>query len=156
MITYSIGTYLFIAGVISIIIAGSKPGKFWYIFLIVGITFITMRLKMKNITILNNSYSQTEYLTYKNSYQYILKDGNKINTLVKDNTIINDSEFELKIEKVEYGYGSLSSNDNKIVGVISPYSCVNLNYDIDYFYKTPPNSIKVKGSDSRLRFWLHR
>jgi hypothetical protein len=156
MITENLGSYMLIAGVISVIISFSKPGKFWYIFLIVGATFIVMRLKMKNVMILKDYETKYKYLTYKDSIKYNLRNGEQHNYVIKENTIINDSRFELKIEKVGYGYGSLASDETKIVDVISPYSSVNLKYEVDYIYETPPNSIKVKGGGSFVKLWLHK
>ena len=158
MITADMGLYIFLAGFLSILVLRFYRGKYWYIFLILGFSLIGLGFVMDNVTILTGNNEKHEYLTLKNSHFYTFENGTTKTISIEDNTLINDTENEFIIEKVEYGYSKYSSSDSRdnFMTTISPYSAQSLTYSIDYFYTEPPQSIRVKGGSSKTRYWLHK
>jgi len=156
MISDSMGFYLFFAGLASIFILRFYRGKYWYIFLILGFSLMGLRFVMDKVTILTGNNEKQEFLTLKNSISYTYKNGLAESVSIKVNTLINDTEDELIIEKVEYGRYENSNNDDNYIETINPYSSQDLIYRVNYFYTDPPSSIRVKGGRSTTRYWLHK
>lgn len=159
MITEDMGLYFFLAGFLSILVLRFYRGKYWYIFLILGFSLIGLFFVMDNVTILTGNNKKLEYLTLKNSHFYTFENGTTKTISIEDNTLINDTENEFIIEKVQYGYYSkyyTSNSQDNYMTTISPYSAKSLPYSIDYFYTDPPKSIRVKAGSSTLRYWLHK
>ena len=158
MITADMGLYIFLAGFLSILVLRFYKGKYWYIFLILGFSLIGLFFVMDDVTILRGNNEKQEYITLKNSHFYTFENGTTKTISIEDNTLINDTENEFIIEKVEYGYSKYSTSDSQdnYMTTISPYSAISLPYSIDYFYTDPPKSIRVKASSSTLRYWLHK
>jgi hypothetical protein len=95
-------------------------------------------------------------LTFGSSIDYTFQDGTSTNLLVSSNTLVNDTQDKLIVEKVEYStYSSISSGDN-IVNIIEPYSFSQLGSSVSYFFEEPPKTISVKGGGSTTRYWLHK
>lgn len=156
MISDNMGFYLFFAGLGSLFILRFYSGKYWYIFLILGFGLVSLRFVMDKVTILTGNNEKREYLTFKKKFTYSFKNGETQSITISDNTLINDTEDKLIIEKVIYSrYASSSSGDNYMT-TISPFSSEILNYSVNYFYNEPPSSISVKGGGSTTRYWLHK
>ena len=156
MITEEMGLNIILAGIGSISILNFYRGKYWYIFLIIGFSLLGLRFVMDKITILTGNNEKQEFLTLKNSISYTYKNGRTESVSIGVNTLINDTEDELIIEKVEYGKYANSNNDDNFIESINPYSSQDLIYGVNYFYKDPPTSIRVKGGSSTTRYWLHK
>jgi len=155
MITNSFGFYLIIAGFVSLLILRFYRGKYWAIFLILGIGFFALRMSMKEVTILIGNRLSEDYLTFNRNHEYNYKNGSKEIISIEDNTLINDTEDYLVVEKLEYStYASYTSGDNVVMD-IPPYSHVQLINSIDYFYSQPPDTISVKNGGTTTRFWIH-
>ena len=69
----------------------------------------------------------------------------------------NNTNHQLIVDGIKYST-TISSNDysNITIAVIPPYSSINLNKKVDYFFTYPPGTISVKNSHSETRYWLHR
>lgn len=156
MITDAMGYYLFFAGLGSIFVLRFYGGKYWYIFLILGLSLMSIRFLMDKVTILSGNKEKQEFLTFKSSHSYTFKNGSTKSILINDYTLINDSDETLIIEKVEYSRFSTTSSGGNLLSWISPYSSQILEYNIDYFYDDPPSSIRVKSGNITTRFWLHK
>ena len=155
MITETVGSYLFVAGVVSLLILRIFGGKYWYVFLLLGIGFIGSRMAMDNIVIVKDNNVKEEYLTFLDNFDYTFFDGRKCEISVRNNTIINDSPKKVIIEKVEYSrVESLNFGDN-IEFTISPYQYTNLVNSVDFYYTEPPKTISVRSGASCTRYWLH-
>jgi len=76
--------------------------------------------------------------------------------LINNNTIINDSDYPVIIEKVHYSSMGGTNNENPYVTTIYPYTNNNSLPRIDYIFEEPPQKISEKGgSDTKTRYWLH-
>jgi hypothetical protein len=91
MITDNMGFYLFLAGLGSLFVLRFYSGKYWYIFLIVGLGLMSVRFVMDKVTILSSKSEKKEYLTLKNSLFYTFKNGTTKSITIEDNTLINDT-----------------------------------------------------------------
>lgn len=155
MFNYSIGTYLMFAGIFSFFLIYLYKGKRPYIFLLIGIAAFGSRMLMDTVTVIKGDQQIQKFLTFKSSIEFEFSDGRKATISVKGNTIVNDSEFELKVEEVKYSTYTMFSSDDNIVAKINPYSVSEFN-NIDYFFSEPPRSIRVKGGGSTTKYWLHK
>ena len=156
MITDTAGLYIFLAGLACLFVLRFYNGKFWYVFLIMGIGLMALRFTMDDLVILKPNEQKEEYLTFQNSIVYTSGNGKTENVYIGSNTIINDTEFDLEVESVAYGTTAYSTNGNEHEASIPSYSCQLLSNGIDYYYNEPPSSIRVKGGGSRIKFWLHK
>ena len=155
MITEAFGVYLFIAGIVSLLILRFYGGKYWYVFLLLGVGFIGLRMAMKNVVILKEGRVNEKYLTLWNDLEYTFSDGRSYKIIIKDNMIINDSSKKVVVEKVEYSSVALLNFGDNIECTISPYKYLELANSIDYYYSEPPKTISVKRGGTTTRYWLH-
>lgn len=153
MISSDTGLYILIAGFACLLIWRVFNGKISIISLILGITLLGIRYSMKNVTVLKEGEKKEEFFTLNTTIDYIFSNGNKASIDIGDNTIINNTEYDLTVEKVFYGH---SRNLNPYSTTIGSYSYKDLEHSINYFYSQPPRLIHVKGSGSRTRYWLHK
>jgi hypothetical protein len=156
IITDTIGNYLIFAGIVLFIVFRFYNGKHRYVLLLAAIGFIGSRFAMKEIVVLKTNQKKETYLTFGSSFNYTFQNGNSYVIPVSSNTLINDTEDKLVVEKVEYSsYSSISSGDN-IENNIDPFSYQQLANSVNYFYEEPPKTIRVKGGGTTTRFWLHK
>lgn len=154
--TEAIGNCLFVAGIVLIIVFRFYNGKYSFVLLFVGIGLIGSRFAMNEIVVLKASQKKETLLTFGSSIDYTFQDGTSSNVSVSSNTLVNDTQDKLIVEKVEYGsYSSISSGDN-VVNNIEPYSFAHLEHSVSYYFEEPPKTIRVKGGGSTTRYWLHK
>lgn len=156
MITSDTSLYILLAGIASLVVLRFYRGKFWYVFLLLGIILLGIRFSMNSVTVLTEDEKHVKYYTFNKSIDYSFSNGNTMAIKIGNNTIINNTNYTLTVEKVEYGVSTYSTNSNPIVTKIRSYSSIELSNSINYFYTQPPNSIRVKGGGSRTRYWLHK
>lgn len=156
MLTDTEGLYLFLAGLACFFALRFFSGKFWYVFLIMGIGLLVFRFSMDSLVILKPNEQIEKYLTFQNSTLYTYENGRTETVYIGDHTIINDTEFNLEVESVSYGITAYSTNGNEHEAYISSYSSQPLSNSIDYYYNEPPSSIRVKSSGTQIRFWIHK
>lgn len=124
-----------------------------------GILLFVSPLALDKLVIINDeeNIDQQDYLSLLGNFDFKFKNGDLLNKSVNENLIINNTNYLLVVDKVEYGYIDSSNNNGDItVVVIPPYSSVNLKNSVDYFFKEPPQSIRVKSGESKMRYWLHK
>ena len=153
MITTDTSLYILLAGIASLLVLRFYRGKFWYVFLLVGIVLLGIRFSMNDVTVLTEDEKHMKYFTLNNSIEFSFSNGSTMDINVGNNTIINNTKYTLTVEKWN---GITSTTANPFVTTIRPYSLINLSNSINYFYIQPPNSIRVKGGGSRTRYWLHK
>lgn len=151
----SFGTFLIVAGIVSFVALRLYKGKFRYIFLILGIGFIGVRFTLTEIKVLKGEGRKIDILTFGKSIEYKFQSGKTMLVPISDNTLINDTQEKLFVEEVEYSTYSSYSEGKKIVERIDPYSFNRLTNSIDYYFKNPPKTIRVKGGGTTSRYWLH-
>jgi len=72
--------------------------------------------------------------------------------LGKRSIILNDTEQRRTFEIVVYSTSGGRYDPQKTR--LQPYSMNTVNYSVDYIYKNPPSSIRVKGNRAE-RGWIH-
>ena len=144
IINDTIGNYLIIAGVILIFFFRRFNGKYQFILFLAGIVLIVIRFTMNEILVLKSNSEHETLLTFGSSYDYTFKNGNSCIIPISDNTLINDTQDNLVIEKLEYStYSSIGSGENSKT-YLQPFSYQKLENSVDYFYAEPPKTISVK------------
>ncbi len=156
IITYTFGNYIIFAGIALIIAFAFYKGKYRYILLLAGIGSFVARYSMNHIVVLKANQKRESLLTFGSSFNYTFQNGNSTRINVSSNTLVNDTEEELIIEKVEYSTFSSLSDEDKVVKNIESFSFVQLVNSVDYYYENPPKTIRVKGRSSTTRYWLHK
>lgn len=130
--------------------------KYWYWFIIFAVVSIYSAFKVKNVIVLENDKVYREYSTFYSTYSYKFKNGNFKNLEITDNTLINNSDYSVIIEKVFYSTNGGVTEENPIVTTIYPYSINNSLPKIDYIFRDPPQRISEKGGgDTKTTYWLH-
>jgi hypothetical protein len=156
MISFNTYFFLFFSGIGFTIIAMYFKWRFWYIFLLLLLCLIGMQFAMKKLNFLTSNLQNKKFLTFKSSLTYNFRNGEKKTFSISNHTLINDTENKLIIEKVEYSRFKTSNSTENYITTIDPYSSLDLQFDIDYFYIDPPRSISVKGGSSTTRYWIHK
>ncbi|MFD3275198.1 hypothetical protein [Aquirufa echingensis] len=130
--------------------------KKWYWFIIFAFASFYAGYKVNEVIILTNGNRHSTYSTFYSSYDYKFKNGSVKTLLINNNTIINDSDYPVIIEKVHYSSMGGTNNENPYVATIYPYTNNNSLPRIDYIFEEPPQKISEKGgSDTKTRYWLH-
>jgi hypothetical protein len=156
MITSDTSLNILLAGIASLVVLRFCRGKFWYVFLFLGIILLGIRFSMNSFTVLTGDEKHVKYYTFNRSIDYSFSNGKTMAIKIGNNTLINNTNYTLTVEKVEYGVSSYSTNSNPDVTTIRSYSTIDLSNSVNYFYTQPPNSIRVKGGGGRTRYWLHK
>ncbi len=155
MISYTTGVIFLLLGIASVLVFRFYRGKFSFLFLTIGLGLIISFYVMDKVTILNSLDKKEERLAYRQSIFFSYKNGKKEYVPIKKSTLINDTEEELVIEKIEYGTSTYFIGDN-VIDSVKPYSSKNISYEINFFNNTPPSSIWVKGGRSKTKYWIHK
>jgi hypothetical protein len=154
--TDTLGNCLIVAGIALFIVFRFYKGKYSFVLLFAAIGLIGSRFAMNEIVVLKTNQKKETLLTFGSSFNYTFQDGTSSNVSVSSNTLVNDTQDKLIVEKVEYGsYSSISSGDN-FVNNIEPYSYAQLESSVSYYFEEPPKTIRVKGGGSTTRYWLHK
>ena len=156
MISDTTGLYIFLAGLGCLLVLRFYSGKYWYIFLLLGVGLMAMRFTMDEIVILKSVEVKEKYLTFQNSINYTFSNGLTEQVSIGENTLINDTDFNLQVESVAYSTSAYTTSGNTVVASILPFTSQTLESGIDYYFKEPPSSIRVKGGGSRIKYWLHK
>ena len=156
IITETTGNYIVITGVVLIVAFRFFKGKYQFILLLAGIGLIGSIYAMNEIVVLKANQEHETLLTFKSSLDYTFKNGNSSVIPISNNTLINDTQDNLVIEKVEYSaYSSIGSGENTETN-LDPFSYQQLENPVSFFYKEPPKTIRVKGGGTTTRYWLHK
>ena len=121
--------------------------------------FITVLALNKQVVIINDeeNIDQQTIVSVFGNFSFKFKNGDSTNMSLDDNLVFNNTNHQLIVDGIKYST-TISSNDysNITIAVIPPYSSINLNKKVDYFFTYPPGTISVKNSHSETRYWLHR
>ena len=155
ILTNTIGNYLIFAGIALFVVFRFYNGKYRYVLLLAGIGLLGSRFAMKEIVVIKANQKQETFLTFGRRFDYTFQNGNSTDIPLGSNTLIDDTQDKLVIEKVEYSaYSSIGSGEN-IETNIEPFSYQQLENSVSYFYEEPPKTIRVKGGGTTTRYWLH-
>ena len=66
MITTDTSLYILLAGIASLLVLRFYRGKFWYVFLLVGIVLLGIRFSMNDVTVLTEDEKHMKYFTLNN------------------------------------------------------------------------------------------
>lgn len=156
IISNTTGNYIIFTGIALIIAFALYKGKYRYILLLAGISSFVARFSMNHIVVLKENQKRESLLTFGSSFNYTFQNGRTSRITVTSNTLINDTEENLIVEEVEYSTFSSFSDENNVVKNIESFTYTQLGKGIDYYYKDPPKTIRVKGGGSTTRYWLHK
>ncbi len=154
--TDTVGNCLFVAGIALLIFFVYYNGKYSYVLLFSAIGLIYSRFGTNEIVVLKENQEKEILLTFGSSIDYTFQDGTSSNLSVSSNTLVNDTQDKLIVEKVEYSTYSSISSGNNIVNIIEPYSFAQLVNSVSFYFEAPPETISVKGGGSTTRYWLHK
>lgn len=130
--------------------------KNWYWFIIFSFASIYAGIKVKNVIVIENEKGYKKYSTFNSSYNYEFKNGEVKNLEIEHNTIINDSDYAVVVEKVFYSFNGGTTDENPTITTIYPYTNNNSFPQIDYIFTDPPQTISEKqGGGIKTTYWLH-
>lgn len=158
MFSDDIQLYLIFGGFICLFLQKLFDGLWFLMFLISGILMLVFAIFMNHITIVKGPEKIEEYRTFMifNHCEYIFSNGKKTVGNFNNLTIVNDTDSELIIESIQYGDLKDSSSPFKQVGKIKPFSVSHIENKIDFFYGSPPESIRHKLGKSLIKYWIHK
>lgn len=106
----------------------------------------------------NSSVIKYHYFSFLGNFEYQLKNNTNISETVNEYLIINNSGKEVVINSVEY-YNKLESfshfgEEYPEVAKIQPFSSLNFDEGVDYFFNELPEEIYQDEKSSKVKYWL--
>lgn len=121
--------------------------QYWILILILGtVLYFSLQPETKDlIVVFPNSHTEVE----------VTKDDPRVTSVWENGKgfILNNTDKNLLLESIIYS--TSSSLYNPRVVRIKP-GINSINTEVNYVFKTPPNSIRIKSGGSRTRWHLHR
>ena len=105
---------------------------------------------LKNIIIVKNNKIIENKNTFFSSFNFKYHNGKVEEIIIDDEVLINDSDDNLTVETVIYG----NENGENANIDISPKSYSEIK-GVDYYFEEPPQTIRQKSTDSKVKYWLH-
>ena len=121
--------------------------QYWILILILStIFYFSLQPETKELIIVYpNSHKKTEVTEDDPRVSSVWKNGKRF--------IINNTDKYLFLESIYYSMSS-SSHTPKIIRIKPGINPIDIK--VNYVFKTPPNSIRIKSGGSRTRWHLHR
>lgn len=102
------------------------------------------------------NFDRYNYFSKMGNFNFKFKNGESLSKYVDKNLIVNNTNYQLVVEQVEYGSFTNSSSQENANILIPPFSSINLEKPINYLFQEPPQTIRVKSGESRVKYWLHK
>ena len=126
--------------------------------LITGLVLLISFLFFDEVIVINDesNFTRNKYFSKMGDFNFTFKNGEVLNKSVENNLIVNNTSDQLVVEQVEYGsIGNSNSEENSKI-IIPPFSSINMEKPINYLFREPPQTIRVKSGESKVKYWLHK
>ena len=158
IISYYILALLFLSGIMCFLLVyyvKKIKGLLAGFLLLMSLFFIISVFIFDEVIVINDEtdFARHKFFSKMGNFNFTFKNGELLSTPVENNLIVNNTPDQLVVEQVEYGnIGNSSSYKIKI----PPFSSLNLEKSINFLFEEPPQTISVRSSESKVRYWLHK